>query len=112
MGEKMVQTEKLYNLDLADAYGRPRHKRTNRATDMVKEYIARYSKADEVKLSNQVNTFIWSHGQNKPPRHIKLKVITQDSIANVYLPDEKIETKKEEKKQETRKEENKKEDVK
>lgn len=114
----MEKFERIYNVPLGDAYLTTRVKATRRAVKILRQFIRRHAKVEEenVKLSNKLNSFIWSRGRKKPPRHVKIKVIKDGDVARAYLHDEKIEEKKvEEKKPEEKKEQataEKKEEVK
>ena len=45
----------------------PRGKRAPRAVRDVRDYVARHMKADEVAISNEINSALWARSINKPP---------------------------------------------
>ncbi len=97
----MDKLERIYTVPLGDAYDAVRNKRAPRAVKILREFLARHMKADEVLLSEALNKFIWEKSIQKPPRKVKVRVIKEDAVARAYLADEKIEEpKKEEKKAE------------
>jgi large subunit ribosomal protein L31e len=52
---------------------------------------------ENVKLSNSLNSLVWTRGIQKPPRRVKVKMIRTNGKSYVYHIDEKIEVPKEEK---------------
>jgi hypothetical protein len=54
----------------------------------VRDFVIRHTKAKEVKISQDVNSLIWSSGIKKPPGMITVKVKVTDGIATVRLPGE------------------------
>ena len=97
----MDKLERIYTVPLGDAYDAVRNKRAPRAVKILREFLTRHMKADEVLLSEALNKFIWERSIQKPPRRVKVRVIKEDATARAYLADEKIEEpKKEEKKAE------------
>lgn len=84
--------ERSYVIPLSDAYRAPRKKRAKVAIRILKEFVARHTKADVVKLSNKVNEYVWSRSAEKPPRRIPVvvKVLEEgeEKVAWVYLSGE------------------------
>jgi len=109
----MEGNERVYTVPLADAFVKPRKKRTPRAVKIVREFAARHMKTDpeNVLISNMVNAFLWARGIQKPPRKIKVKMVSKDGKVYVLMLDEKLEEKpkevKEEKKEGGKEEEKK-----
>jgi large subunit ribosomal protein L31e len=56
----------------------PRTQRAPRASRLLQSIIARVTKANEVKISNEVNEILWSRGIEKPPRKIKVKLVKDE----------------------------------
>ena len=81
----------MYNVPLGDAYDKPANKRSKYAVRYLKQFVSRHMKSDIVKLSDMVNSAIWSRSISKPPRHIKVKTIKRDDKVYVLMPDEKFE---------------------
>lgn len=102
----MDKLERIYTVPLGDAYDTVRNKRAPRAVKILREFLTRHMKADQVLLSEALNKFIWERSIQKPPRRVKVRVIKEDAVARAYLADEKIEEpKKAEKKEDKAKEE-------
>lgn len=91
-----VEIEREYVIPLRDAYEASRTRRARRAINIIREFARRHMKSEIVKISNKVNSLIWSRGIEKPPRRIKV-VMRKDKegVVKVLLPVEAREEKKE-----------------
>jgi large subunit ribosomal protein L31e len=91
--------EKVYTVNLRDAFEKPRGKRSPKAIGIIRAFVARHTKTDveSIRVSNKLNAIVWARGIQKPPRRVKVKVAKKDNIAFVYHIDEKIEQPKQEK---------------
>jgi large subunit ribosomal protein L31e len=91
--------EKVYMVNLRDAFEKPRGKRGPKAIDIIRAFIARHMKADldNVKISGKLNEIVWARGIQKPPRRVKVKATRDGPVVSVYHIDEKIVEKKEKK---------------
>ena len=69
------ELERVYTVPLVGAYKTVRGKRASRAVKILKSFLARHMKTQEerVKLSSEVNSFLWQKGMQSPPRRIKVK---------------------------------------
>jgi large subunit ribosomal protein L31e len=107
----MAKLERIYTIPLGDAFRAPRNKRAPKAVKLLRGFAAKHMKADgdRVVVSELLNTFIWERSIQKPPRHVKVRLIKDEGEIRAYLADEKImePEKKEEKKEEKPKEEKK-----
>ncbi len=95
--------ERIFTVNLADAYAHIRTKRSKRAVSLLKAFLSQHLKIEQgsVRLSNKVNAAVLKRGMNTPLRSIKVRVVKEAGVAKIYLPDEKPEeTKVEEKKKE------------
>ena len=70
------------------------YKRTPRAITLLKEYIYKHTKADDVIIDEELNEFMWKRGIQKPPRKIKVRAIVEtideEKIATVELIHERV----------------------
>jgi len=71
----------------------PRTKRASKALKMVREYVMKHMKVEEVWISQDVNEFIFQRGMQKPPRKITVRAEKgDDDVVAIYLaglrPDE------------------------
>ncbi len=107
----MMTKERVYTINLGQAYDYTRTKRAIRAIKLIKTFLSRHMKVDkrDVKISNALNHFVWKSGICKPPRKVKIKVLLEGNVAYAYLFDEQIPRKEKEKEE---KKEGKKERVK
>ena len=90
-----MMEERIYTVPLSEAYSAVRGKRARKAVKVLKMFASRHMKVDidNVKISAGVNSLIWSHGIQKPPRKIKVKMVKDKEddaeVAKVMLLDEK-----------------------
>jgi len=65
--EKITRT---YTIPLRRGYAEtPRYKRTNKAVRVLKEFLAKHMKSEDVRLGKELNEYMWAKGiQNPPPR--------------------------------------------
>jgi large subunit ribosomal protein L31e len=106
----MAKLERIYTIPLRDAFLTSRSNRVPRAIKIVRAFVTRHMKAEDVIISEELNKHIWARSIQKPPRRVKVRLIKDDVTVRAYLADEKIVEKKakgEEKKSEAKKEEKK-----
>jgi large subunit ribosomal protein L31e len=102
-----MKVERIYTIPLGDAYEAVSYKRTPRAVKIIREFVARHMKArngEKISMSTNLNEFLWMRSIKKPPRRVKVRIIKDGALVNVYLSDEKIAEKKEATPTETKKE--------
>ena len=100
----MANLERIYTIPLRDAYEHPRNKRGKRAVNIIQAFALRHMKADDVRISEGVNSAILRDGIEKPPRRIKVRMVKgDDSLVRVWLigEEEKIKEIADKKKKET-----------
>lgn len=115
--QKEKKLERIYIVNLSDAYECVRNKRAGGAVKILRHFMARHMKVDEknVSISEGTNSLIWRDSIQKPPRKIKVRVVKDGEKAFVWLIGEQEENEKkkqEEKKKESKPKEQKKEAVK
>lgn len=67
-----------------------RNIRTPKAVKLVKNYINRHLKPEDVKIDEAINELVWKRGIEKPPAKIHVRVIKdKDGVATVYPVKEK-----------------------
>jgi len=82
----MANLEKIYTIPLKDAYEHPRKKRGKRAVKLVQEFALRHMKAEDVRISEGVNSLILRDSIEKPPRRIKVRMVKgEDKLVRVWL---------------------------
>jgi large subunit ribosomal protein L31e len=71
-------SEAIYVINLNRLYWTRRYRRLARAIKMIKEFIKRHTKANEVLIDNSINEYIFSRAYDRPPRKIVVKVTKID----------------------------------
>jgi large subunit ribosomal protein L31e len=74
--EKLI---KVFTIPLRKAYRKTRRKRAKYAIRLIKEFLQRHLKTDNIKLGKHLNEEIWKRGIEKPPRRIKVSVTFADN---------------------------------
>ncbi|GAB6055719.1 50S ribosomal protein L31e [Methanobacterium alkalithermotolerans] len=78
--------ERVYIIPLRKVKNVPRTIRSPKAVRLVKEFIQKHMKAEEVKIDASVNEKIWERGIQKVPPKIKVKATKEeDGIVEVTL---------------------------
>ena len=92
----MADLERIYVVPLRSAYDSPRTRRSRKAVKILRSFISRHMKAEEVDvaISQGVNSIIWKRGIQKPPRKIKVRAVKSGEKVVVSLLDEKVDAKK------------------
>ncbi len=64
----------------------PRTKRAPRAMRLIREFIVRHMKSDDLIIEQAVNEYLWSRGIQKPPRKITVRAVkSDDDVVEIYL---------------------------
>lgn len=78
--------ERVYIIPLRKVKNVPRTIRSPKAVRLVKEFIQKHMKAEEVKIDASVNEKIWERGIQRVPPKIKVKATKEeDGIVEVTL---------------------------
>ena len=102
--------EKQFTIPLRRVFQKvPSYKRSEKAIKAIGEFIERHMKTDNVKIGKNLNLKIFERGRKHPPPRIKVKVLKEENIVKVELPEFPFEFKveKKEKKKETKAKEDK-----
>ncbi|UCE10831.1 MAG: 60S ribosomal protein L31 [Candidatus Thorarchaeota archaeon] len=85
--EEEIIDERIYTVPLRKAYWTgSRRKRANRAVRILKEFVERHMKPEELVVQPEVNERIWDRGIEKPPRRIRIRATKNDeNLVRVYL---------------------------
>ena len=85
--EEEIIDERIYTVPLRMAYwtgSRPH--RANRTVRILKEFIERHMKPEELLIQPEVNDKIWARGIQKPPRRLRIRATKNaDNLVRVYL---------------------------
>ncbi len=88
-GEEEIEVveEKVYTISLRHVHVvTPRGKRAPRAVRDVRDFVARHMKADEVAISNEINSELWARSINKPPRKITVRAVKDKEGKVIVYP--------------------------
>jgi large subunit ribosomal protein L31e len=55
-----------------------RHQRAKKAVSVLRAFLKRHMKTDEVKLGRKLNESLWARGIRKPPARVKIVVEKND----------------------------------
>lgn len=72
-----MEEEKVYTIPLREARKTQRDNRAAKAVDIVKEFLKKHLKVDEVKINPDLNQKIWEKGIENPPSRIRVRAIKQ-----------------------------------
>jgi len=102
--------EKVFNIPLREAFEKPRTKRAKIALKIIKDFLVKHMKTENIKIGKSINNAVWKKGIQKPPRKIRIHAIKEENVAYTELLGVEIKTptkeellKKEEKKKEKEK---------
>ncbi|MDI6819742.1 MAG: 50S ribosomal protein L31e [Candidatus Hodarchaeaceae archaeon] len=70
--------ERIYVVPLRAARKAPRHRRTPRAVKVVREFLKRHMKSENIKLNEGLNRKLWERGIERTLPRIRLRVVKQD----------------------------------
>jgi len=85
--EEEIIDERIYTVPLRRAYWTgSRLRRSNRAVRILRKFVERHMKPEEIVIQAEVNERIWSRGIQKPPRRIRIRATkNSDNLVRVYL---------------------------
>jgi large subunit ribosomal protein L31e len=70
-----IVEERVYTIPFRKVWATPRGKRTPRASRMLRDFVRRHMKSEDIRISNEVNEELWARGIRKPPREIKVRLV-------------------------------------
>jgi large subunit ribosomal protein L31e len=85
--EEEIIDERIYTVPLRKAYWTgSRLRRANRAVRILRKFVERHMKPDELVIQPEVNEKIWERGIQKPPRRVRIRATKNaDDLVRVYL---------------------------
>jgi large subunit ribosomal protein L31e len=85
--EEEIIDERIYTVPLRKAYWTgSRLRRANRAVRILREFVERHMKPEEILIQPEVNEQIWARGMQKPPRRVRIRATKNaDNLVRVYL---------------------------
>ena len=83
---KDVVEERIYTIPLKHAWIAPIKRRTPRAMHILREFVKKNMKADNVIIDNEVNEKLWNKGIEGVPRKIRVNAVKdKNNIVRVHL---------------------------
>ncbi len=70
--------ERVYIIPLRDVKRVPRTIRSPKAVRLVREFLKKHMKSEDIKIDNLVNEKIWERGIQKVPPKIKVKATKEE----------------------------------
>ncbi len=78
---------RIYTINLSKAWLTPKHKRTDRVVNMIKEFAIKHMKSSEIKIDQELNRYIWEKGKTNPPRKVRVRIVKDEDdqvIVSLY----------------------------
>ena len=83
--------ERIYTVPLGRAWVAPRYRRAEKAVTVLRQFVKRHMKPDEVVIDTSVNEEIWKQGIQKPPRKIRVRLTKDDTgLVTVTLAEAEV----------------------
>lgn len=77
--EAKIVVERMYNVPLRKGFQKaPKYRRAKKATNVLREFLVKHMKSDNIKIGKFLNMAMWKRGIKNPPHHVKVNV-TKDS---------------------------------
>jgi large subunit ribosomal protein L31e len=70
--------ERIYTVPLGRAWVVPRYRRAEKAVLVLRKFVKRHMKPEQVVIDTSVNEEIWKNGITNPPRRIRVKLSKDD----------------------------------
>jgi large subunit ribosomal protein L31e len=70
--------ERIYTVPLGRAWTTPKYRRAEKAVTILRKFVQRHMKPDEVIIDPTVNELIWRNGIQNPPRRIRVRLSKDD----------------------------------
>ena len=78
---------RIYTINFSKAWLTPKHKRTDRVINMIKEFATKHMKSSQVRIDQELNRYIWEKGKTNPPRKVRVRIVKDDDeqvIVSLY----------------------------
>ncbi len=81
-----IVEERIYTIPFRRVWATPRGKRSPRASRMLRDFVRRHMKTEDVRISNEVNEELWARGIKKPPRQMKVRLVKDKEGKVIVYP--------------------------
>jgi large subunit ribosomal protein L31e len=78
---------RIYTINFSKAWLTPKHKRTDRVVNMVKEFAIKHMNSSQIKIDQELNRYIWERGKTNPPRKVRVRIVKDEDdqvIVSLY----------------------------
>ncbi len=78
---------RIYTINFSKAWLTPKHKRTDRVVNMIKEFAIKHMKSTHIKIDQELNRYIWEKGKTNPPRKVRVRIVKDEDdqvIVSLY----------------------------
>ncbi|MBW2997915.1 60S ribosomal protein L31 [Candidatus Woesearchaeota archaeon] len=94
----MAELKRNYVVPLRKGFLKtPVYKRSKKAVKVLKEFIAKHMKSEDVAVQKELNEHIWKHGIKNPPSRVSVTAV-KDKEGKVSVNLESVKAKEETKK--------------
>ncbi|MFW9768890.1 MAG: 50S ribosomal protein L31e [Candidatus Thorarchaeota archaeon] len=85
--EEEIIDERIYTVPLRKAYWTgSRLRRANKSVKVLREFVERHMKPEELLIQPEVNERLWARGIQSPPRRLRIRATkNSDNLVRVYL---------------------------
>ena len=84
-----ILKEQIYIIPLREVKRAPRWKRSPRAMKVIRAYLTKHMKSEDIKIDSSINEKIWERGCEKPPRKIRVRAMKfEDGQVQAELAEE------------------------
>ena len=80
-----MANEKIFTVPFRKAYDSERTKRAKKATTLLREFLQKHMKSEDVKIGDSLNKAVWSRGIQKPPHKIRIHAVLKDGAVYAEL---------------------------
>jgi len=78
--KKEASNERVYTIPLRRKTIKiAKYKRSPKAMRVIREFLQRHMKSDDIKIDKKVNEYIWNQGIKHPPSKVKVKAIKNEA---------------------------------
>jgi large subunit ribosomal protein L31e len=78
---------RIYTINFSKAWLTPKHKRTDRVVNMIREFAVKHMKSTQIKIDQELNRYIWEKGKTNPPRKVRVRIVKDEDdqvIVSLY----------------------------
>ncbi len=78
---------RIYTINFSKAWLTPKHRRTDRVVNMIKEFAVKHMKSSQIKIDQELNRYIWEKGKTNPPRKVRVRIVKDEDdqvIVSLY----------------------------